>query len=723
MDYQDFIAGKKQKQTFHGFELTQQINGYLFPFQEHIVKLAVKKGRYAIFADCGLGKTIMLLEWCRLIVSQTGKPALILNPLAVSQQTITDGEKFGYAVKKLGHENNDWLDSIYITNYEQLEKIDMSMFCAVVLDESSILKNYSGAYRNLIIEKCKDIPFRLACTATPSPNDELEIGNHSEFLGILSSVDMRAVFFVTDKDRANGYRLKRHAQKDFYSWIASWSTVISRPSDLGFSDSGYNLPALNIKECKINTDKKDNGMLFNDSAVSATEFNSELRRSILERTKKVIDIVNASNESFIIWVKHNEEADILCAAIPDAKEVRGSMPIEKKEELLIGFGQDKFRVLITKAKIAQFGLNYQNCHNQIFASFDFSFESLYQAIKRSHRYGQKHDVNITLITTDTMINVIDSIREKEAKFTEFKNGVIANMGNESIDTDVSADGIVEGDGWTMLGGDCIEMTKVFGSESMDYTFFSPPFSSLYVFSDNPRDLSNVKSDGEFMQHFGFLVPELFRVTKSGRLVSLHIMQGTTMLGRDGYYSIKDLRGEVIRLFQANGFYFHGEHMIRKDPKTAAIRTKNHQLMHGTTKRDSTIVRPGLADYILTFKKPGENEVPVKNDIPFDLWCQIAEPVWIDIDEGDTLEFRSAKGSKDERHITPTQLSVIERCYMMYANRGEVVYCPFAGIASEGVVATSTGRKFIGVELKKSYFDLAVKNLKAQEDLNRQQSLL
>jgi DNA modification methylase len=719
MDYEKFIEQKKIKQLYHGFE-ANNLPDILFPFQKHLVNLAVRKGRYAIFSACGTGKTLMQVTWADQIVRNTGGLVLILAPLAVSAQTINEGKKIGIEILKYDESKRS---GIVITNYEQLEKIDCSVFSGVVLDESSILKNYSGAYRNLIINSFVETKYKLACTATPSPNDELEIGNHAEFLGVMTSSDMRAVFFVTDKDKNTGYRIKKHAQKDFYSWIGSWSSVVTTPSDIGFSDEGYVLPELIIKEEKIITDKKDNGMLFNDSAVSATDFNSELRRSMIKRLDKTIDIVNAHSDNCIIWVKHNDEADYLKSRIEDCREVRGSDTIEKKERDLIGFANNEFRVLITKTKIAQFGLNYQNCHNQIFSSFDFSFESLYQAIKRCHRFGQKNKVNITLITTDTMLNVLENIREKESKFNDFRKGVIENMEQQSIDTDVSACGNDIGKNFKMIGGDCIEKIREIESDSIDYTFFSPPFSSLYVFSDNPKDLSNVKSDDEFMEHFGYLIPELYRITKQGRLVSLHIMQGTTMIGRDGYYSIKDLRGEVIRLFQKHGFHFHGEHMIRKDPKTAAIRTKNRQLMHGTTKKDSSIVRPGLADYILSFKKPGENLVPVQNNIPFDLWCEMAEPVWIDINESDTLEYRSAKANKDERHITPTQLKPIEWCYMMYVNKDETVFCPFAGIGSEGVVALNTGRKYIGIELKKSYYDLCVKNLLIQEELSNQQSFI
>lgn len=312
-----------------------------------------------------------------------------------------------------------------------------------------------------------------------------------------------------------------------------------------------------------------------------------------------------------------------------------------------------------------------------------------------------------------MQNVIDSIQEKEEKFIrmqdEMRLAILANVKKEVKDYEVK---VHKEEDYTLILGDCVEETAKLPSNSIDYSFFSPPFGALYVFSDNPKDMSNVKNNDEFLVHFKFLIHELYRVIKEGRLVSIHMMQSTTLLGRDGFYSIVDFRGDLIRLFQDCGFHFHAENMIRKDPKTAAIRTKNRQLMWGTTKKDSSIVRPGLADYILTFKKPGENKKPIQNNIPFELWCKIAEPVWIDVQEGDTLDYRAARASDDERHITPTQLQPIEWCYNMWCNVGETVLSPFSGVASEGYVALKTGRKYIGIELKESYFDLAKQNLKA-----------
>jgi DNA modification methylase len=698
MEYQDFINSKSKKLQENGFFIdTKDMNESLFPFQKYIIQKSLK-------------------EWAFHVSNHTNKPVLVLAPLAVSAQTIEEGQRWGIKVSKLDIKNppSQNSPSIHITNYEQLKNIDCSIFSGVVLDESSILKSFSGKIKTSIIESFKTTPFKLACSATPSPNDELEIGNHSEFLGVKKSFEMVAQFFTTEKERIKGnkYRLKKHGENDFYRWIKSWSIVVSKPSDLGFSGEGYELPKLNLIEHKIVTPTKEgSGKLFNDVAVSATNFNKELRNTMTERIEKANEIIKTIDGSCIIWINQNAEGDAIKKTLPNCTEVRGSDKPKIKEKNLLGFAKGEFDILVTKPKIAQFGLNYQNCNNMIFVAPDFSFEKLYQAIRRSYRFGQKKEVNVHLITTDTMTNVIKSIKTKEAKFNKMRDKILSLEERKAIDTTTSKSEERKNENYHLINGDCVEETKKIETESIDFTFFSPPFGALYVFSDDPNDMSNVKSDDEFMQHFSYLVPELYRITKPGRLLSMHIMQGTTLKGRDGFYSIKDFRGELIRLFQKCGWYFHAENMIRKDPKTAAIRTKNHQLMWGTTKKDSTNNRPGLADYIITFQKPGINEVPVRNDIPFDLWCKIAEPVWLDINEGDTLPYREARDNDDERHITATQLKPIEWTYMMYVNKGERVFSPFSGVGSEGYVALKTGRKYTGIELKKSYFNVLKKNCK------------
>jgi len=721
MEYSEFLKTKQRKHIESGFEILEtDLNPMLFDFQKMIVQKALKVGKYAIFADCGLGKTPMQLEWAHQVTMKTNKPVLILAPLAVSGQTISEGKKFNIPIEKLKGEV--FGQGVYITNYEQLNNINCSVFSGIVLDESSILKNYSGAYRNLIIELFNNTPYKLACTASPSPNDELELGNHSEFLNVMTSQDMRALYFTTEKERIKGdkYRIKKHAIKEFYGWVSSWAIMISKPSDIGFSDNGFILPKLNHIEYEIKTDfTPSNGLLFASNIVSAMTFNSELRASQDARLNKVIDICNTCDGQIIIWVKQNVEGDYLKKYLTDCKEVKGSDTIEYKETTLLQFANNEFRILITKAKIAQFGMNFQNCANQIFPSLDFSFESFYQQVRRSYRFGQKREVNIHLIKTDTMGNVTKAIEEKEEKFIlmqdEMRLAITNNIIHKSIDKVES----YHKSEFDLYNGDCVEVMSKMESDSIDYSFFSPPFGALYVFSDNPKDMSNVKNNDEFLEHFKFAIIELFRLIKPGRLCSIHMMQSTTLLGRDGFYSIIDFRGDLIRLFQSCGFQFHAENMIRKDPKTAAIRTKNRQLMWGTTKKDSSIVRPGLADYILTFKKPGENVTPIKNNIPFDLWCKIAEPVWIDIEEGNTIEYRSGRDEKDERHITATQLKPIEWCYLMWVNKGETVLSPFNGVGSEGYQALKMGIKYKGIELKKSYYEQSIYNCNSAVEQNKQ----
>ena len=426
-EYVEFLEKKKKRPKTWGFTIEDSnINPLMFEFQKYCVKRAVEVGRFALFEDCGLGKTFQQLEWCRQISEREQKPVLILTPLAVSGQTIKEAEKFGYSVERL---KDDTFLSVktYITNYEQLDNIDASLFCGVALDESSILKNFEGKMRNQLMDRFLFTPYKSCWTATPSPNDPMELGNHSEFLGVMSRNEMLSMYFVHDGGDTAKWRIKGHAEKEFWRWVSTWAIMISKPSDIGFDDTGYILPELNMIETIIETHKRDNGMLFNDVAINATNFNKELKLTLIDRLDRVADIVNDSTDNFIIWIKQDAEGEYLRKLIPDAIEVKGSDKPDVKENRLLGFANNEFRVLITKTKIAQYGLNYQNCHNQIFASLDFSFESLYQAIRRSLRFGQKNKVNIYIVTTDTMQNVIQNIKDKQAKFYTMQYHMVEAM--------------------------------------------------------------------------------------------------------------------------------------------------------------------------------------------------------------------------------------------------------------------------------------------------------
>lgn len=721
MDYKEFIKSKKAPIRDTGFDIeNHELNGNLFDFQRSLIVKALKKGKYAIFAECGLGKTLMQLEWAFRVSQHTGKPSLILAPLAVVDQTRDEASKF-----------NVDLTNIVITNYEQLDNIDCSVFGGIALDESSILKSYQGKIKGKIIDRFSSTRFKSAWTATPSPNDHIELGNHAEFLDVCSSKEMVSQFFINDsfskEKHISKYRLKKHSVGDFWAWVAQWSSMVRTPKDLGFNTDGYDLPKLNMIEQPVTVPKRDNGQLFNDVAVSATQFYKELSLSIEERAARVAEIVNGTEDNFIVWVKSNDEEKYIKSLIPDSVTVNGSDKPEVKAQRLNGFGKNEFRVLITKTKIAQFGLNYQNCHNQIFMSFDFSFEALYQAIRRCWRFGQKEEVNIHMITTETMGNVMESIIEKQNMFEDMRENMCGLINNADY-----SDKIIENEEYVtdkakIVNGDSCELIKEVESNSIDFSFFSPPFSDLYMYSDNEHDLSNNKSYEEFFAHFEYLIPELLRITKEGRLLSMHCTQMSTSKGKDGKLEIIDFRGDLIRVMQKHGWIFHAEVAIWKDPKIVAQRTKAMQLLHATTKRDSTINRMGFPDYLLTFKKEGENDTPVThegNGLDFSYWCKIAEPIWLEgeIDAGDVLKIQDAKAPHDEKHMTPTQREPIKRLLELYTNPNDLVFSPFSGIGTEGTVCIENGRRFLGFELKESYFNLSKKYIDIAENSTRQLTL-
>lgn len=731
MDYIDFIKTKAKTLELSGFDVNEKdLNSNLFDFQKHIVKKALKNGKYAIFADCGLGKTIMQLEWANQVVKHTNKSVLILTPLAVSGQTIQEGLKFGININKIQNDNYKKGIGIYISNYEQLNNIDCEVFSGVVLDESSILKNFTGVYKKLIINNFKNTNYKLACTATPAPNDLNEIGNHSEFLDVMDANDMRMRWFVRDEGM-NNYRLKGHADNDFYSWIAFWSSVLRSPNDIGFIADGYNLPPLNYFEKQIITDVKDNGKLFNDNSVNATEFNKELRLTLIPRLDSVAEIVNNSKETFIIWVNQNAEEEYICKLIPEAKAVRGSDLPEKKEKILLGFANNEFRVLVTKKKIAQYGLNFQNCNNQIFASLDFSFEGLYQSIRRSYRFGQKNEVNIYFVTTDTMENVVETINFKQNQFNKMMEQITQNVNAKEYKLKIDYNRVEhKTNNYHIINGDSCELIKEIPSNSIDLSVFSPPFSTLFTYSDNIRDMGNCISDEEFFQQQDYLLKELYRIIKPGRLVCVHSKDLARYKNSSGYSGMWDFTGEYHRAMEKAGFKYHSKITIWIDPVLEMQRTKTQRLLYKQVTSDSSYTGIGMPEYITIFRKWEGNEddwEPITNKTKqnFDLntWQKWASPVWSDINRTNVLNnFRGAREEKDEKHIAPLQLDIIERCIGLWSNKGETVFTPFLGIGSEIFQALQMDRKGIGFELKESYFDIAKRNLDSVEELKKQQYL-
>lgn len=913
-EYLDFLKNKQKLHITSGFNINEtELNEMLFPFQKFIVKKALHEGKYAVFAACGTGKSPIQLEWANKVAIHTKKPVLILCPLAVSAQTIREGKKFNIEVCK--YDGSDF--PIQISNYEQLDNIDCNLFSGIVLDESSILKQFTGVYKKLIIEKFKLTPYKLACTATPSPNDLNEIGNHSEFLDVMDANDMRMRWFVRDEGM-NNYRLKGHAEEDFFGWIGSWAIVLRTPSDIGFEDDGYILPPLNIFERIIETPKKEDGNLFNSTSVNATNFNFELRVTLIPRLEAVVDIVKNSNENFICWVKQNIEADRLQKLLPEAKEVRGSDSVEKKEFIALWFGdkgneclcnikeekknikkntikcitqktenqfvnehhpelskkekqtlntknkklniventiktikknlidspqslekkethveekdtiqtmntknvlnckqekqeneiqkqtlninlkhnmdlplnstknylipkimdvqfveqnqlyetvnkdcmlttaikQEKLedccvqtvitdlenlkiqkyclnvplctycggtlrKILISKSKIFSFGLNFQNCNNQIFSALDFSFESLHQSIRRSYRFGQKNEVNIYLITTDTMENVIASIRRKEKTFNNMITKIVHYANNKEFKLKVDYEKKEEKNDnyWIINGDSCIEMDYI-ANDSIDFSVFSPPFSTLFTYSDNIRDLGNCANHEEFYENYKFILKSLYRIMKPGRLIAVHSKDMAVYKNSSGYSGLYDFTGRMHRLIEDVGFKYHSKVIIWLDPVLEMQRTKTQRLLYKQVTSDSSYSGIGMPEYITIFRKWEGNEedwTPITNltkkKFSLDTWQKWASPVWFDIKRTDVLNnYKGASEKKDEKHIAPLQIGVIERCIAMWSNEGETVFTPFMGIGSEVYQAVKMGRKGIGIELKNSYYELAKKNL-------------
>jgi hypothetical protein len=706
-EYLKFLKTKQKTHILSGFDIQEsELNVNMFDFQRFIVKRALKAGKYAIFADCGLGKTLMQLEWANQVINHTNGRVLILAPLAVVAQTKKEGDKFGIN-----------MNNIDVENYEQLDNIDCSIYSGIVLDESSILKNYEGSIKKQIIDNFMQTPYKLACTATPSPNDPMELGNHSEFLDVMGRNEMLAMYFVHDGGETAKWRIKGHAIDMFYQFVASWAIMLNNPSDIGFDMKGYDLPKLNLIENQIITPFRNNGTLFNDTAISATNFNAELRLTKIERLEEVVKIINDNpDENFIIWIKQNAEGESLKKLLPDAIEVKGSDSNEWKKDKLIGFANNEFRILITKTKIASFGMNYQNCRNQIFASLDFSFEGLYQAIRRSYRFGQKNEVNIYLITTDTMSNVKQAIDRKQKQFETMQDQMAKSVNKnlkgvtmKNAEYDISEE---SNDWFKIQRGDSVQLIKGIEDESIGLSVFSPPFAELYTYSNHFEDMGNSKDYNEFLTQFAFLIKELYRVMMSGRNVAVHCMDLPIQKGKEGFIGLRDFSGMILNAFQSAGFIYASRVTIWKDPVVEMQRTKALGLLHKQVKKDSTMSRVGIPDYVMIFRKDGERINPVKNtELSVDLWQKYASPVWMDINYGNTLQgYRNGREENDEKHICPLQLDTIERLIHLYSNKNDTVFTPFMGIGSEVYQAVKMGRKGIGFELKESYYDLAKANL-------------
>jgi superfamily II DNA or RNA helicase len=423
--YLEFIKSKQASFVPSGFDCGD-LGGHMFDFQKAMVQWALKRGRAALFADTGLGKTIMESTWAQKVHEHTGANVLIVAPLCVSQQTVEEAAKFGITIKYC-RSQEEVEPGITITNYEMLEKFDLDSFIAVVLDESSIIKSHTSKTRDFIISAFRDTPYKLTATATPSPNDFIELGNQAQFLGVMSQQEMLATFFTHDGGDTSKWRLKGHGKTKFWEWMATWAICVRSPADLGFDGSRYILPPLNVREHVVSGGELLDGHLFATVAMSLSERREAKRKSMADRICLAADIANANNEPCIVWCHLNDESAALAREINGAVEVTGSMKPTEKEEMIMAFTHGDARVIVTKPSIAGFGMNWQHCRNMIFAGMDDSFESYYQAVRRCYRFGQKREVNVHIITAETEGAVKANIERKQAQSNEMAAQMVDHM--------------------------------------------------------------------------------------------------------------------------------------------------------------------------------------------------------------------------------------------------------------------------------------------------------
>lgn len=418
-EYEEFIKSKIQVFESVGFDINrEQLNPMLFEFQKDIVRWALKKGRAAIFAGCGLGKTLMQLEWANQIHKKEGGKILILAPLSVASQTKREGEKFNIPVN-ICESHSDVTDGINITNYEKLDKFIAKEFNAIVLDESSILKSFTGKVRSQIIHSFKNTPYRLACTATPSPNSYMELGNHSQFLGVMTREEMLSMYFVHDGGNTSQWRLKHHAEEKFWEWMATWSVFINNPSDLGYQSEGYDLPELNIEEIIVDGNEIITDKLTLTQRREARKEKIDLKLPIIE------ELIEKDNGSWLIWCDYNYEQDQISKLLGDrCVSIQGSTPPAKKIEWEKQWRNGAVPIMVTKAKIFGYGLNWQHCHNVIFFGMSDSFEDYYQALRRTWRFGQEHKVNVYIIISSKEGTIKENIERKQVDAEKMQNAMI-----------------------------------------------------------------------------------------------------------------------------------------------------------------------------------------------------------------------------------------------------------------------------------------------------------
>jgi DNA modification methylase len=777
LDYSTFLAGKQPRVVPAGFDVDEaDLNPRLFRWQRRAVQWALRVGRAALFADTGLGKTGMQLAFAEAVLRRHAAThpdgiALILAPLAVGVQTRREGEAMGLEVTA-ARTASDCRPGINVGNYERFLRghydAVIPRLLVIILDESQILANYTGETKRELIPAFRATPYRLVCSATPAPNEVVELCNQADFLGVMPQQEMLARFF-TPKEAAGGgngkYSLKAHARTAFLRWMAAWALSVRRPSDLGFEDTGYDLPPLDIHAHVVDTDWLPEGQLV-FTKLKGVKHRAQVRTStVAERVARVAELIRAEpEERWLVWYGLIKEVDALAKAVPDAVVVRGNDSDEHKEKALLDFAEGRTRVLLTHPKIAGLGMNFQAAARMAFIGIDDSYATYYQAIRRCWRFGQTRSVVAHIVLSEPQRAVYDNVLRKEREAAAWVDALVAATREQALgaaaarlhqsdpyeptqpvrwpawlrsrraaDVEAQARGGVtprydglcidqaHGKNWSFINGDSCELLAHVPDASIGLTLTSIPFQATYTYSPSERDLGNVRSPEEFWQHMSWVSRELLRVMMPGRLVCLHVQNLPRYANRDeaeesGRF---DFRGATIAHFERAGFVYHSETTVWKDPQVQFHRNHSKGLLWSQLQRDSAWAWQAFMDYVVVMRKPGKNPEPVRFAEwgTLDEWVQLASGVWADIRQTATLdgnEGNAIKGPGDEKHLCPLQMPLIERCIRLWSNPGDEVLDPFGGIASTPVGAIRLGRRGLTFELKPEYWRQGVAYLEAED---------
>ena len=608
--YKDLILAKIPKINYSGFEIKKsELNPRLFEFQKFGVQRALKLGCSGLFFDTGLGKTACELEFAYQTYKKTGKPSIIFTYLNIADEFLNEAGEMGYSdsvgyFRSQGEVNKP----IVIANYEMLDHFDCDLYGSATLDESSILKNYTGKTKQKLCEAFKNTPFKLSASATPSPNDHLELGNHSEFLGIMPSNEMISRFFINDTMNAGGYRLAGHAEKPFWKWVGTWALVASKPSDIGdFSDEGYDLPELHIEmhTMPVEHDFSD-GQLFRGQSLSATGIHKEARLTAESKAIAISNLISNSEEQWSIWSNTNYEQDAIAILLKDSIDIRGSDSSKSKRTKLQEFKATSKNIL-TKPSITGYGLNWQH-HNHMcfFAGSSYSYETFYQALRRAYRFGQLKEVFVHIFVAESELSVMSSVFDKQKKHKVMQAEMIklASAGyddRKTLTTEYNHK-VETSRAYEIHLGDCVDVMKQMPKDYVDFGIHSPPFSNLYIYSDSAYDMGNSDNDAEFFKQYKYCINEHYRILKDGGYVAVHCKDLPLYKGRDGYMGLNDFPQGIIDEFRDSGFELEDWVTIWKDPVIEMQRTKNHGLLFKNFKGKAEQVRQGMADYVLMFKK-------------------------------------------------------------------------------------------------------------------------